>query len=159
MSKQLHYIISAFLLIVVFAGLIWLVKSIPPEHSTKTETQVIDFPFVQPKPMISDFAARGKAIFNSNCASCHNLFKDATGPKLTDVIGSEQWTDRKKLYAWIKNPAAFMRNDKYTQELRKAYGSMMSAFPDLPTQDIDAIVEYIKGARQVKDIPMPVAIR
>lgn len=49
-------------------------------------------------------AQEGKAIFNSRCASCHILGKDATGPNLVGVI--DRWGgDMGKLHEWVKNPA------------------------------------------------------
>ena len=59
-------------------------------------------------------AQDGAAIFQQNCASCHALNKDLTGPKLAGVEGRGPWSDRKKLYAWIHNPAKFMQTDPYT---------------------------------------------
>ena len=53
-------------------------------------------------------AQDGKAIFNSKCAACHNVFKNSTGPALGGMEERGPWSDRKKLYAWIHNPAAFM---------------------------------------------------
>jgi cytochrome c1 len=66
-----------------------------------------------------------------------------TGPGLLAALEGDQWSDRKKLYAWVRNPAAYMKNDQYTSKLKEMYGSMMMAFPNLSDQDIDAIVDYI----------------
>ena len=40
-------------------------------------------------PGIKIFAQDGKALFISKCASCHNVFKDATGPRLGGVFEGE----------------------------------------------------------------------
>lgn len=88
-------------------------------------------------------AQNGQALFSQNCASCHAVNKRLTGPALADLETRGPWKDRKKLYAWIHNPAGFMKNDPYTQGLYKEYNTMMTAFPTLSEKDIDAIVEYI----------------
>ena len=89
-------------------------------------------------------AQDGKAIFNSKCPACHNVFKESTAPALGGLEERGPWSDRKKLYAWIHNPAAFMANDAYTQGLRASHnGIMMTGFPDLKEAEIDAIVNYI----------------
>ncbi len=89
-------------------------------------------------------AQDGKAIFNSKCAACHSVFKESTGPALGGLEERGPWSDRKKLYAWIHNPAAFMANDAYTQGLKASHnGIMMTGFPDLKEAEIDAIVNYI----------------
>jgi mono/diheme cytochrome c family protein len=85
----------------------------------------------------------GKSLFQQNCAACHTLFKDMTGPALFGLQERGPWTDRKKLYGWIHNPPKFLVNDSYTQALREKFGMMMTAFPDLSEKDIDAIVDYI----------------
>ena len=89
-------------------------------------------------------AQDGKAIFNSKCAACHNVFKNSTGPALGGMEERGPWSDRKKLYAWIHNPAAFMANDPYTQGLKDSHnGILMTGFPDLTEGDIDAVVNYV----------------
>ena len=37
---------------------------------------------------------KGKEIFNSNCAACHKLYKEATGPALSNI-------DSIKLKTWL----------------------------------------------------------
>jgi cytochrome c2 len=88
-------------------------------------------------------AQDGKQLFTANCQTCHSLTKDLTGPALGGVTERGPWGDRKNLYAWIHNPAAFMANDPYTKGLQAKFGSIMPGFPQLSEKDIDAIVDYI----------------
>ena len=57
-------------------------------------------------------AQDGKALFQANCASCHNPLKDATGPALKGMderVPSKEW-----LYKWVHNSAAVIASgDKY----------------------------------------------
>ncbi len=87
----------------------------------------------------------GKDLFMSKCASCHNIFKNSTGPALKDVELRGPWTDRNNLYSYIHNPPAFIAKNSYSQALKNQYGSMMSSFPDITIRDIDAILDYIKN--------------
>jgi mono/diheme cytochrome c family protein len=97
-------------------------------------------------------AQDGKALFNAKCASCHNIFKNTTGPALMGFEERGPWADRAKLYEWVKNPAAFMAKDAYTKGLFDQYKSMMSGFADLSNENIDLIAEYIKAeASKPKD--------
>ncbi len=90
------------------------------------------------------FAQDGKALFQTNCASCHAVGKKLTGPALAGLEGRGPWSDRKKLYAWIKNPAGFAKTDAYAANLIKEYnGVLMTGFPGLAEAEIDAIVTYI----------------
>lgn len=88
-------------------------------------------------------AQDGRALYQSNCASCHALNKDLTGPALAGFQNRGPWGDRKQLYDWVHNPVSFMAKDEYTQGLKQQYGSVMQAFPGLSNKDIDAIAEYV----------------
>lgn len=92
-------------------------------------------------------AAKGKAIFQQNCATCHNVFKKVTGPALQGVV--DRWNgDVKKLHQWVHNSASVLASgDVYANGLFKEYnGQQMPAFPALSDDDIDNVLEYIKTA-------------
>ena len=92
-------------------------------------------------------AQDGASIFQQNCASCHAINKDLTGPRLAGIESRGPWSDRKKLYDWIHNPAKFMQTDAYTKALKDQYGGvLMTAFPQLSDKEIDAIVTYVNKA-------------
>ena len=84
----------------------------------------------------------GKALFQANCAACHNPIKDATGPALKGVSGrvpNKEW-----LYKWVKNSAAVISSgDKYANEIYTKWNkTAMTAFPALTNEEIDAIIKY-----------------
>jgi len=89
----------------------------------------------------------GKALFQQNCASCHNVFKKVTGPALQGVEG--RWADKKLLHQWIRNSASVIASgDKYANDLFNSYGKQaMPAFASFSDADIDNILEYIKTAK------------
>jgi hypothetical protein len=90
------------------------------------------------------FAQDGKALFQANCASCHAVEKQLTGPALLGFQDRGPWSDRKKLYGWIHNPAAFAKTDAYAANLIKQYnGVLMTGFPGLSEKEIDAIADYV----------------
>jgi mono/diheme cytochrome c family protein/uncharacterized membrane protein len=90
-------------------------------------------------------AQDGKALFSQNCASCHAVNKKLTGPALAGV--EDRWSDKKNLYAWIKNSQAFLKTgDAYANKLYNEYNkTAMNLFPNLADKDIDAILAYIKS--------------
>lgn len=90
-------------------------------------------------------AQDGKTLYLSKCASCHNPFKDGTGPALGGLEDRHKWADHKELLAWVNNPGGYMAKDPYTQGLKAKYGSMMTGFPDLKLADVTAIVNYINS--------------
>ncbi len=90
------------------------------------------------------FSQDGASLYKANCASCHSITKDLTGPALGGFESRGPWGDRENVYAWIKNTSAFMAKDPYTQELKAKFGGVvMTPFPNLSNAEIDAIVDYI----------------
>ncbi|MBN8719255.1 MAG: c-type cytochrome [Sediminibacterium magnilacihabitans] len=88
-------------------------------------------------------AQDGKTVFNTNCASCHAVNKKLTGPALAGV--EDRWSDRKKIHAWVHNPAGFAQTDAYAANLMKEYSpTVMTGFPNLSEKEIDAVLDYIK---------------
>jgi mono/diheme cytochrome c family protein len=94
----------------------------------------------------NSFSQDGKALFSANCASCHSVTKQLTGPALAGV--EERWGgDRTKLHAWIRNSQAFLKTgDTYANDLFNRFNKVpMNAFTSLGDKDIDAILDYVKA--------------
>jgi mono/diheme cytochrome c family protein len=90
-------------------------------------------------------AQDGKTLFQTNCASCHQVHKKLTGPALAGV--EERWPNKKNLYAWIRNSAAFLKTgDVYANNLYNEYNKVaMNQFTALTDKEIDALLGYIKS--------------
>lgn len=89
-------------------------------------------------------APDGKALFQANCASCHNPLKDATGPALQGVskrVPSKDW-----IHNWVHNSASVIASgDKYANELFVKWNKTpMTGFPSLSNEEIDAIITYVE---------------
>ncbi|MGB3142490.1 MAG: c-type cytochrome [Maribacter sp.] len=92
-------------------------------------------------------AAKGKALFNQNCAACHALNRKMTGPALANVesrLQEEEGLGREWLYGWIKNsPGTIKSGDAYANKIYEEYNkAAMTAFPTLSNEDIDNILAY-----------------
>jgi mono/diheme cytochrome c family protein len=144
-NKQVIYIVYAHLMLATIAGAGFLVKNIPLTATVENNKAWCGNENLSSNTGISDKAQKGKTLFQINCASCHNLFKEVTGPSLTGFEDRGPWAERAKLYEWIKNPAAFMKKDSYAKTLKERYGSMMTAFPNLTSNEIDNIADYINN--------------
>ncbi|GAL66266.1 molybdopterin oxidoreductase subunit predicted [Jejuia pallidilutea] len=91
--------------------------------------------------------AKGKSLFNANCAACHQLDKKMTGPALRNVetrLAEEEGLDREWLYAWIRNSAGLIKSgDAYANKIYNEYGgAAMTAFPQLSDEDLNNILAY-----------------
>src|SRR5690606_6173166 len=90
-------------------------------------------------------AQDGKALFMANCASCHNVFKDGTGPKLGGAINNEYFGgDNSKMHNWVHNPGKLINDEPYFAALKAKFGSVMTPFPGLKNEEIDAIIGYVE---------------
>lgn len=88
------------------------------------------------------FAQDGKALFNANCAACHKMDKDLTGPALQGV--GERWPSTDLLKTWIKNwSEAVASGDPYAVKMKDWSPAAMTPFPNLSDAELDAIVKYI----------------
>ncbi|MES2777014.1 MAG: c-type cytochrome [Bacteroidota bacterium] len=92
-------------------------------------------------------AQDGKALFNANCASCHKVDKDLTGPALMGV--EDRWPDKALLHSWIKNSNKVLATgDAYANALFLKWNkTAMNQFPNLTDPEIDAILKYIRDFR------------
>jgi mono/diheme cytochrome c family protein len=86
-------------------------------------------------------AAKGKELFNANCAACHKLDAKMTGPALRNVIAKH---DKEWLYKWIANSQELIKSgDAQANALWAEYKpSVMNNFPQLSHGDIDNIIAY-----------------
>lgn len=95
----------------------------------------------------SVFAQDGRALFMTNCASCHDpkFSKDLTGPNLAGV--EDRWPDRNKLKEWIHNNQSLIKSgypravEVYMQYNKTA----MNLFTDKTDAEVEAILAYIKA--------------
>ncbi|WP_158975546.1 c-type cytochrome [Cellulophaga sp. L1A9] len=102
--------------------------------------------FSQEETVSAGDAAKGKSLFNQNCAACHALNKKMTGPALANVEErlSEEGLGKDWIYAWIKNSSGVIASgDAYANKLYNEYNkAAMTAFPTLSNADIDNILAY-----------------
>ncbi len=88
---------------------------------------------------------RGKALFKGSCASCHKMYNLFTGPQLAGSLQrapNKQW-----LYDFIASPAKMIaKGDPYTVQLMNKWKpTVMTAFPQLGKEGVDAIYAYIEN--------------
>src|SRR5579863_7912434 len=90
------------------------------------------------------FGQDGKALFQANCAQCHNPIRKVTGPALQGL--TSRIPDSNLLHAWIKNNQTVLASgNKYFNNLFNEYGkTAMNLFPSLTDPEIDAILTYVE---------------
>lgn len=97
-------------------------------------------------------AAKGKELFNSQCAACHKMDANSTGPALRGVIErhSSDW-----LHKWIKNSAGLIASgDAAAVKVFNEWNKVpMNAFPNLSDEDIDNIIAYTSEPKPEPTVP------
>ncbi len=85
--------------------------------------------------------AKGKELFNTNCAACHKLDGKSTGPALRNVANKH---DRAWLVKWIHNSSEMIKaGDPVAVKLfNENNKSVMTPFPQLSEANIDDILAY-----------------
>ena len=86
-------------------------------------------------------AAKGKDLFNTNCAACHKLDAKATGPALRGVGAKHE---KAWFYKWIHNSGDLIKSgDPAAVKLFADNNQVpMTPFPQLSEADIDNIIAY-----------------
>ena len=89
----------------------------------------------------------GKALFNTNCAACHSLDKNLTGPLLRGFearLAEDEGLDRDWIDAWIRNSSALIKSgDAYAVKIYAEYNNAaMTPMPQLTDEDINNILAY-----------------
>ncbi|MEP6596316.1 MAG: c-type cytochrome [Ginsengibacter sp.] len=88
----------------------------------------------------SVFAAEGETIFKTYCASCHKPDVDYTGPALKGARQREPSKDW--VYKWVPNTTSMVQTDPYAKQLFTKFGAIMTPFPDLKKEEIDAVLDW-----------------
>jgi mono/diheme cytochrome c family protein len=148
MNKEVNYVLQGFLLTVVVIGAFKfsdLLLSIPPPPE-EPKVPVIGMcgnATVSPKNPAT--YNNGKLLFQNNCASCHSILRDLTGPALGGV--TQRLPDRKLVYKWVRNPATVLKSGNvYFNTLKKRFDNVqMTAFDNLSDDEIDAILDYVES--------------
>ena len=90
----------------------------------------------------------GETLFKANCTSCHKVHDKLVGPALAGVYDKY---DTEWLYSWIRNSQEMVNaGDPDAVAIFNEYnGSVMTAFPRLTNEDIDAVLQYIRVETEV----------
>lgn len=129
------------LLLIVLLGLISCAENKQPLAFNETKNEAI--------PSTAKYQA-GRSLYITNCATCHNLRYELTGPALQNV--EQRWKDKALLYAFIRNSQAVIAKDAYAKNLYNRFNKVeMTQFAWLKNEQIDQLLHYINVASSKKD--------
>jgi mono/diheme cytochrome c family protein len=87
----------------------------------------------------------GRSLFSVNCASCHAINKNLTGPALT---GFDKRISPALFILFLREPKKAYKKSNYLRQLTSQWYNNAEhyAFPNLSEKDIASIGQYIKEA-------------
>jgi len=94
--------------------------------------------------------AQGEDLFKVKCATCHQVFKDGTGPKLFNVRQkwSEGGANDESIIQWVNNWDAAVESDPYAATVAAWSGASMIKFPDLSKEQITSIFDWVDSQEE-----------
>lgn len=138
--NQIKYILSACLILLMISAAIFLYKTFPESGIISRNQPITDIS----SPASTTISSKGELLFKQNCASCHALDRDLTGPALHGVAERGPWAaDKNNLKKWIKNPAPFIASDPYAKGLKQKFGLPMPLQAHLSDAEIEDVIAYI----------------
>lgn len=143
MHLQKHrFTLTIFVLIGLFFVLYSSAESVPIK-SIDTSVDAFLFQSNVAKDTIGD-EENGRKLFKANCAACHALNREASGPALKGI--TERAPSKKWIAEFIRNSDSLIQSgDAYAQKIYDEYGQEpMTHFPTLTDQEIDDILAYIE---------------
>ena len=98
----------------------------------------------------------GKAVFKTNCASCHNrnMVDPMTGPaldgafeRIQDAHGFSEQETIDWMTKWIHNSQAMIASgDEYAKKIYQEFNqTQMTSFISLPDEEVHAVIDYIRN--------------
>ena len=133
MNKAFHIVSTMTILLSLFPLVTQSTAEETPDTQAVTES----------KPS----ASRGKVIFDSLCAHCHNTTYEESRIGAPGLQGVLDRHDENWLNHWIKSPETFAKTDETAQALIES-NPFGLAMPTLPTMQDDHnrtdIIEYLK---------------
>lgn len=144
MNTELSYIRNGMLgavAILLLAGMVSLFQNSRQPDDVSEEKRDVNSSAVA-ETRVSH--PEGKRLFQINCASCHALNKDLTGPALAGVV--ERWPDRALLKKWILNwSKAVATGDPYPVKMVKWSTATMNFFEGtLTDKEVESIIDYLE---------------
>lgn len=145
--EQIKYVLYSILILVGAALTYTVMKPIMFYHPPTTSKTVLDAKENPAARSVNVKNVAGKNLFASNCATCHSLTKQITGPALANVEERGPWTKRENLLKWLNNPGAFIPSTPYTQQLAAQFnGQVMPSFSYLSDGEKNQLLDYIREA-------------
>ncbi|WP_205509316.1 c-type cytochrome [Longitalea arenae] len=104
----------------------------------------------------------GKSLFDVNCASCHSLAKDLTGPALAHIMKrsfpalydtTQYGLDH--FYEFTRNPANVMAREGYYRCLKEKFGGAVMTPFDLTDTELDQLYAWVENESERRALPVP----
>jgi mono/diheme cytochrome c family protein len=92
-----------------------------------------------------EVAFDGGGLFSSQCATCHNVYKDGTGPKLSGARSAweEATGSGEAIIDWVQNWENAAAKYPYAAGVSQKKKSKMNKFPNISRAEVSAILDWV----------------
>jgi Cytochrome c len=102
------------------------------------ESDTLKNPVLSESKFSKSLRASGETLFKNNCANCHKIDYDYSGPALRERF---EVRDREWVYLFLTNQHQ-IKNDSMRNMLKKKYEFKCQGYPDLTREEVYAIYNY-----------------
>jgi len=143
LTNRILIISSGFLILTI--GVSYFLYSFNEPKYLVCGTETPEFICGTVSENLSENAVEGKKLFNANCAACHKLDKNMTGPALRGILSSREFPYENYVFDFITKEDSLNKiNDKYTKVLNEEYNYTFNHNFKLTKMEFEYLMDYIK---------------
>jgi hypothetical protein len=142
LTNQILIISSGFLILTI--GISYFLYSFSEPQYAGCTTEIPKSFCGTVSANLSENAIEGKKLFNINCAACHLLDKNMTGPALRGIKSRHEFPYDNYVFDFVTKEDSLNKiNDSYTKVLNEEYNYDFDHNFKLTKTEFEYLMEYI----------------
>jgi len=131
----------------VFVLLFFLQKLVGTEYSNSPGMMGMGMPQTQANETMAASDASGEELVQQfNCNSCHGTTLNGT-TMAPSLVGLASYYDRDKLINYLRNPNAYLDQERFVTYKNKFKNIVMPAYGNKDVKELGKIADYLLGLK------------
>ncbi len=94
--------------------------------------------------MLTEIGFKGRDVFNTNCATCHKLYKKMSGPSLKGIVQNGHYPSTDYFIKYMRNEQSLIeQNDQFALAINEKYTFDYKHHFELSDLEFQQLLEYI----------------